>query len=92
MSARAKSAVPRNAMNLRPTSSPIAPPRLTQQQQQQDELKPQRKIVGHYMLGKSIGQGTFGKVMLGIHLPTGEKVGEKILCNVLIFHFIALFP
>ena len=28
---------------------------------------------------KTIGQGTFGKVKLGIHKPTGEKVAVKIL-------------
>ncbi len=38
-----------------------------------------RKIVGQYMLGKTIGEGTFGKVKIGIHLPTGEKVAVKIL-------------
>ena len=26
------------------------------------------------MLGKTIGEGTFGKVKLAIHIPTGEKV------------------
>lgn len=31
------------------------------------------------MLGRSIGKGTFGKVHLGTHLPTGEKVAVKIL-------------
>ena len=35
-----------------------------------------RKIVGQYMLGKTIGEGTFGKVKLAIHIPTGEKVLE----------------
>jgi hypothetical protein len=33
-----------------------------------------RQIVGQYMLGKTIGEGTFGKVKLAIHVPTGEKV------------------
>jgi 5'-AMP-activated protein kinase catalytic alpha subunit len=28
---------------------------------------------------KTIGEGTFGKVKLGIHLTTGEKVAIKIL-------------
>jgi hypothetical protein len=32
-----------------------------------------RQIVGQYMLGKTIGEGTFGKVKLGVHIPTGEK-------------------
>ena len=28
---------------------------------------------GHYILGKTIGEGTFGKVKLGTHILTGEK-------------------
>ncbi|CAM9505169.1 unnamed protein product, partial [Choristocarpus tenellus] len=32
-----------------------------------------------YSIGKTIGEGTFGKVKLGTHLPTGEKVAIKIL-------------
>ena len=30
-------------------------------------------------IGRSLGQGTFGKVRLGTHLITGEKVAIKIL-------------
>ena len=37
----------------------------------------QRKVIGHYMLGKTIGEGTFGKVKIAIHLPTGEKVFQS---------------
>ncbi|KAF4043697.1 Protein kinase domain [Phytophthora infestans] len=36
-------------------------------------------VVGEYVLGETIGKGTFGKVKLGLHLPTGEKVAVKIL-------------
>jgi serine/threonine protein kinase len=32
-----------------------------------------------YTLGKTIGKGTFGKVKLGLHKATGEKVAIKIL-------------
>jgi serine/threonine protein kinase len=35
--------------------------------------------VGHYIIGKTMGEGTFGKVKMGTHLITGEKVAIKIL-------------
>ena len=41
--------------------------------------KQKSKSIGHYLLGKSIGQGTFGKVKLGTHILTGEKVAIKVL-------------
>jgi len=28
------------------------------------------------MLGKALGEGTFGKVKLGTHILTGEKVSQ----------------
>ena len=37
------------------------------------------KKIGNYTLMKTIGEGTFGKVKLGIHGPTQEKVAIKIL-------------
>ncbi|KAE9295957.1 hypothetical protein PF001_g17090 [Phytophthora fragariae] len=36
-------------------------------------------VIGEYVLGETIGKGTFGKVKLGLHLLTGEKVAVKIL-------------
>ena len=35
--------------------------------------------IGEYTVGKNIGEGTFGKVKLGIHKKTGENVAIKIL-------------
>ena len=35
--------------------------------------------IGNYKLGEEIGSGAFGKVILGIHIITGEKVAIKIL-------------
>merc|ERR1719221_1272822 len=39
---------------------------------------PQVKI-GHYVLGETLGIGTFGKVKVGFHQLTGHKVAVKIL-------------
>ncbi|DAZ95662.1 TPA: hypothetical protein N0F65_002459 [Lagenidium giganteum] len=37
------------------------------------------EVVGDYVLGETIGKGTFGKVKIGLHMITGEKVAIKIL-------------
>ena len=39
-------------------------------------------ILDNYILGKTIGEGTFGKVKLGIHKITGEKVNYKYIYNL----------
>jgi len=36
--------------------------------------KKKSRSIGHYIIGKNIGEGTFGKVKLGTHILTGEKV------------------
>jgi 5'-AMP-activated protein kinase catalytic alpha subunit len=35
--------------------------------------------IGHYILGETLGVGTFGKVKIGIHQLTGHKVAIKVL-------------
>ena len=35
--------------------------------------------IGNYLIKKTLGRGTFGKVKLGVYLPTKEKVAIKIL-------------
>ena len=32
------------------------------------------KVIGDYMIGEKLGQGTFSKVYLGTHILTREKV------------------
>ena len=45
----------------------------------QADLKKDEQKIGQYLLGKTIGEGTFGKVKLGTHILTGEKVSEKFM-------------
>ncbi|OMJ90746.1 hypothetical protein SteCoe_6823 [Stentor coeruleus] len=44
-----------------------------------DSIGKNANTIGNYQLGKTIGEGTFGKVKLGIHIQTQEKVAIKIL-------------
>ena len=48
-----------------------------------DEKKKKEKEkeynIGNYLIKRTLGQGTFGKVKLGIYLPSQEKVAIKIL-------------
>ena len=46
------------------------------------KLKKQPSIeykIGNYLIQQTLGEGTFGKVKLGIYLPTNEKVAIKVL-------------
>eukprot|EP00929_Paragymnodinium_shiwhaense_P116539 TRINITY_DN8616_c0_g1_i2.p1 TRINITY_DN8616_c0_g1~~TRINITY_DN8616_c0_g1_i2.p1 ORF type:complete len:1331 (-),score=160.48 TRINITY_DN8616_c0_g1_i2:156-4148(-) len=46
---------------------------------QSQQRRNHAKSIGHYILGKTIGEGTFGKVKLGTHILTSEKVAVKVL-------------
>jgi len=37
------------------------------------------KQVSHFVMEETLGEGTFGKVKLGVQTITGEKVAIKIL-------------
>ena len=42
-------------------------------------LKKPKKQIGQFIIENKLGEGTFGKVVLGIHIITKEKVAIKIL-------------
>ena len=44
-----------------------------------EKVKETEYKIGNYLIKKTLGQGTFGKVKLGIYIPTQEKVAVKIL-------------
>lgn len=43
------------------------------------KVKDGSKMIGDYVIEKTLGQGTFGKVKQGYHVYTGQKVAIKIL-------------
>ncbi|CAK0790561.1 unnamed protein product [Prorocentrum cordatum] len=55
------------------------PQRSTGQSGAPAQRRPRSKSIGHYVLQKTIGEGTFGKVKLGTHILTGERVAVKVL-------------
>ena len=50
----------------------------TNDSKNQNKYKKTSKI-SNYEIIKTIGEGTFSKVKLGIHIPTQQKVAIKIL-------------
>ena len=48
-------------------------------QEAANDAHPEGTRLGHYIFGKSLGKGTFGKVKMGTHTLTEEKVAIKIL-------------
>ena len=40
------------------------------------------------MIGKNIGEGTFGKVKAGTHNVTGEKVSVVLFVSLLFHHVV----
>lgn len=43
------------------------------------------------MIGKNIGEGTFGKVKAGTHNVTGEKVSVEIFSSLKDYDFMTLY-
>ena len=50
-----------------------------EENQSRKKVKEAEYKIGNYLIKKTLGQGTFGKVKLGLYLPTQEKVAIKIL-------------
>jgi serine/threonine protein kinase len=70
-------------------NAPTSTPQQKQQQQQQHvspssspvsgDSRSMPKYVGDYLLLKTIGQGTFGKVKVGEHIVTQQQVAIKVI-------------
>ena len=50
-----------------------------EEQEDVKEKNSEGKQIGGFIIGKTKGKGTFGKVKQGTHIVTGDKVAIKIL-------------
>ncbi|ORX62248.1 Pkinase-domain-containing protein [Hesseltinella vesiculosa] len=57
------------------SSSNALPP----QSNHEPHARYQQKVIGNYSLTESLGKGSMGKVKLGVHNVTGEKIAIKIV-------------
>lgn len=74
----------KSKINVKPKNVPVPEPAVILKNDanklgEDIELKKGERNMGDYILGKSIGEGTFGKVKVGTHRPTGQKVAIKVL-------------
>ena len=63
-------------MNLQITALLLQSKEISDISQKEEETE---YTIGNYLIKRTLGQGTFGKVKLGIYLPNKEKVAVKIL-------------
>jgi len=71
--------------NIFPIKNKVDEPTVNKNEEKKEhEEEKEEYMQGRYKLGKTIGEGTFGKVKLGIHKYTGEKVNNKYI-NIYIF-------
>lgn len=61
------------------SSNDCLPPSVVQVSREELRKFLKCKRVGNYLLGKTIGEGSFAKVKQGFHVLTGEKVCKSSL-------------
>ncbi|XP_052809169.1 MAP/microtubule affinity-regulating kinase 4-like [Mya arenaria] len=59
--------------------TPFLPPKVTDVPKEILRNFQHSKKVGNYLLGNTLGEGSFAKVKEALHIPTGERVAVKII-------------
>ena len=62
-------------LSMVPNDTPYLPPKVTEIAKETLRNFPHSKKVGNYLLGNTLGEGSFAKVKEALHIPTGERVG-----------------
>ena len=58
-----------------PSDTPYLPTKVTEVPKEVLRNFSHSKKVGNYLLGNTLGEGSFAKVKEALHIPTGERVG-----------------
>ena len=61
-------------LSMVPNDTPFLPPKVTDVAKETLRNFPHSKKVGNYLLGNTLGEGSFAKVKEALHIPTGERV------------------
>jgi len=61
-------------LSMVPTDTPFLPAHVSEVPREVLRNYPHSKKVGQYLLGTTLGEGSFAKVKEALHIPTGEKV------------------
>lgn len=62
-------------------TTPFLPPKVTDVPKDVLRNFPHTKKVGNYLLGSTLGEGSFAKVKEALHIPTGERVRKDSTNN-----------
>ena len=68
-----------SAPNLKKLNLSFILPEEEKSEEEKDSDSNHEYKIGNYMVKYTLGQGTFGKVKLGVYIPNNEKVAIKIL-------------
>ncbi|XP_052242550.1 hormonally up-regulated neu tumor-associated kinase homolog A-like [Dreissena polymorpha] len=66
-------------LSMVPNDTPLLPAKVIDVPKDVLRNFPHSKKVGNYLLGNTLGEGSFAKVKEALHIPTGERVAVKII-------------
>ena len=66
-------------ISMLPNDTPNLPQKVTDVPRDVLRNFPHSKKVGNYLLGNTLGEGSFAKVKEALHIPTGERVSCTLI-------------
>ncbi|KAH3729125.1 hypothetical protein DPMN_055151 [Dreissena polymorpha] len=69
-------------LSMVPNDTPLLPAKVIDVPKDVLRNFPHSKKVGNYLLGNTLGEGSFAKVKEALHIPTGERVRDTNICVI----------